>query len=69
MELVVNHGGGHGWWNMIWDIRRFADWFDRYLRQWHALMDRLADRWKARGFYGGRCRIRQDSTKRIQRQA
>ncbi len=33
VELVVHHGGGHGWWSMIWDIRRFADWFDRYLRQ------------------------------------
>jgi acetyl esterase/lipase len=33
VELEVHHGGGHGWWSMIWDIRRFADWFDRYLRQ------------------------------------
>jgi acetyl esterase/lipase len=33
VELVIHHGGGHGWWSMIWDIRRFADWFDRYLRR------------------------------------
>jgi acetyl esterase/lipase len=33
VELAVHHNGGHGWWSMIWDIRRFADWFDRYLRQ------------------------------------
>jgi len=32
VDLVVRHGGKHGWWSMIWDIRRFADWFDRYLR-------------------------------------
>jgi acetyl esterase/lipase len=30
VELVVHHGGRHGWWSMIWDIRQFADWFDRY---------------------------------------
>jgi acetyl esterase/lipase len=33
VELVVHHGGKHGWLSMVWDIRRFADWFDRYLRQ------------------------------------
>lgn len=33
IELVAHHGGGHGWWSIVWDIRRFADWFDRYLRQ------------------------------------
>jgi len=31
VELVVHPGGKHGWWTMIWDVRRFADWFDRYL--------------------------------------
>ncbi len=31
VELVVHHGGGHGWLSMIWDIRAFADWFDRWL--------------------------------------
>jgi acetyl esterase/lipase len=31
VELVVHHGGQHGWLSMVWDIRRFADWFDRYL--------------------------------------
>lgn len=31
VELVVHHGGQHGWWSMLWDIRAFADWFDRYL--------------------------------------
>jgi S-formylglutathione hydrolase FrmB len=33
VELVVHHGGKHGWWSMICDIRQFADWFGRYLRQ------------------------------------
>ena len=33
VELVVHHGGKHGWLSMFWDIRRFADWFDRYLRK------------------------------------
>ena len=32
VELVVHPGGAHGWFSMVWDIRRFADWFDRYLR-------------------------------------
>ena len=32
VELVVHHGGKHGWLSMIIDIRRFADWFDKYLR-------------------------------------
>jgi acetyl esterase/lipase len=31
IKLVVHHGGGHGWWSMVWDIRRFAAWFDRHL--------------------------------------
>jgi acetyl esterase/lipase len=31
VELVVHHGGRHGWLTMLWDIRRFADWFDKYL--------------------------------------
>jgi acetyl esterase/lipase len=29
--IVIHHGGGHGWWSMVWDIRRFAGWFDQYL--------------------------------------
>lgn len=33
VEIVVHPGGGHGWLTMIWDIRRFADWFDRHLSQ------------------------------------
>ena len=32
VEIVVHHGGKHGWLSMLWDLRRFADWFDRYLR-------------------------------------
>ncbi len=32
VELVVHPGGSHGWPTMFWDIRAFADWFDRYLR-------------------------------------
>ncbi len=33
VKLVVHHNGGHGWWSMMFDIRRSADWFDFYLRQ------------------------------------
>ena len=33
VELVVHHGGKHGWLSMLWDIRRFADWFDQYLKE------------------------------------
>ncbi len=32
VELVIHHGGKHGWLSMLWDIRQFANWFDRYLR-------------------------------------
>ena len=32
VEVVVHRGGRHGWLTMPLDIRRFADWFDRYLR-------------------------------------
>ena len=31
--LVPLDGGKHGWISMVWDLRRFADWFDHYLRQ------------------------------------
>ena len=33
VELVVHHGGQHGWLTMFWDLRRFAKWFDQYLLQ------------------------------------
>jgi acetyl esterase/lipase len=32
VELVVHPGGTHGWLSMVWDVRRFADWFDAHLR-------------------------------------
>jgi acetyl esterase/lipase len=32
VEVIVHPGGRHGWLTMIWDVRRLADWFDRYLR-------------------------------------
>ena len=32
VELVVHPGGHHGWPTMLWDVRKFADWFDRYLQ-------------------------------------
>ncbi len=32
IKLVVRHGKKHGWLMMLWDIRQFADWFDRHLR-------------------------------------
>lgn len=31
VELIVRPGKKHGWLTMIWDIRRFGAWFDRYL--------------------------------------
>lgn len=31
VQLVVHPGGQHGWTSMIWDIRTFANWFDRWL--------------------------------------
>ncbi len=31
VKLIVRHGKKHGWLTMVWDIRLFADWFDRYL--------------------------------------
>ena len=33
VEVVVHHGGKHGWLTMVWDTRQLAKWFDRYLRQ------------------------------------
>lgn len=33
VDLVIHPGGKHGWLTMVFDIRKFADWFDRYLRQ------------------------------------
>ena len=33
VKLVIHRGGKHGWPTMIWDIRRFADWFDQHLRE------------------------------------
>ncbi len=32
VELVVHHGGKHGWLSMVWDIRQFGKWFDQHLR-------------------------------------
>ena len=31
VELIVHPGGYHGWLTMIWDVRAFANWFDRWL--------------------------------------
>jgi acetyl esterase/lipase len=31
LKLVVHPGGKHGWLTMLWDVRAFADWFDKYL--------------------------------------
>ena len=33
VELVVHPGGEHGWLTMLWDVREFGKWFDRYLRK------------------------------------
>lgn len=32
VELVVHRKGNHGWLSMLWDIRHFAQWFDKYLK-------------------------------------
>lgn len=32
VKLVVHPGGRHGWTTMVFDTRRFADWFDQHLR-------------------------------------
>jgi dienelactone hydrolase len=32
VEMVYHEGGEHGWLTMPWDIRSFADWFDRHLK-------------------------------------
>jgi len=32
VEIVVHHGGHHGWLTMPLDLRHFADWFDEHLR-------------------------------------
>jgi len=32
VDVVVHHGGGHGWLTMPFDVPEFGDWFDRYLR-------------------------------------
>lgn len=32
VRLVVRSGKKHGWLTMLWDIRRFADWYDQHLR-------------------------------------
>ncbi len=31
IELVVHKKGRHGWGSMLWDVRRLADWYDKYL--------------------------------------
>ncbi len=31
VEIVLRPGKQHGWLTMLWDVRRFADWFDRHL--------------------------------------
>lgn len=31
VELVVHEGGRHGWLTMLWDVRQFAEWFERRL--------------------------------------
>lgn len=33
VELVVHHGGTHGWPTMVFDLRHFAEWFDRHLHR------------------------------------
>jgi acetyl esterase/lipase len=33
IKLVVRAGKMHGWPTMLWDVRQFADWFDRHLKR------------------------------------
>jgi S-formylglutathione hydrolase FrmB len=32
VDVRVHRGGKHGWMTMLWDIAKFADWFDQHLR-------------------------------------
>ena len=32
VKIVVHPGGKHGWLTMMWDVRKFAEWFDLHLR-------------------------------------
>jgi acetyl esterase/lipase len=32
VKLVVHPGKKHGWLGMLWDIRKFADWYDEHLK-------------------------------------
>jgi acetyl esterase/lipase len=40
VKLVVRRGKKHGWPAMLWDIRRFADWYDQHLRPGASVPDR-----------------------------
>jgi len=33
IKLVVHPGGKHGWLTMVFDVQKFADWFDEHLRR------------------------------------
>jgi acetyl esterase/lipase len=33
VDLIIHPGGSHGWLTMVWDVRKFADWFDGHLRR------------------------------------
>ena len=30
-KLIRKQGKGHGWATILWDIRKFANWFDEHL--------------------------------------
>lgn len=32
VQLVVRRGARHGWWTIVFDVRKFADWFDQHLQ-------------------------------------
>ncbi|MFV2070251.1 MAG: alpha/beta hydrolase fold domain-containing protein [Pirellulales bacterium] len=32
VKIIVHPGGKHGWPTMLWDLKKFADWFDLYLQ-------------------------------------
>jgi acetyl esterase/lipase len=44
VKLVVRRGKKHGWPGMLWDIRRFADWYDQHLRPGASVPTRFRER-------------------------
>jgi acetyl esterase/lipase len=43
VELIVRRGKPHGWVTMVWDLHRFADWYDRWLLGGRTPVSALSD--------------------------